>query len=634
MERFFGEILLHSRLHHPHVVVMLGASWEAPNFCLVLEYCEQGDLETMLKSGDSSVLTWFTHKLRIANEIAQGVGYLHSQNVIHRDLKTANVLVDSNTRMKVSDFGESKILAGDNVNMTTVGTNFYIAPEVFRGDSAYDTKADVYGFGIIMIALCVKEGSLRDFFVDQLGRRVKVNANYVSIEQSKGWKPKLLNFEGPLSGKFDLSPNPEFAEAVSQLILSMIDLDPDKRPKMSSIVSALHNLDRWIAVSPPMWLVSLNPDLTVGGTVNHSKRGVGVILNFDGLGRVHILFFGSGEFLNDEANRYIYDEGSFKDKFTADDESVEERNGWTDVKTNIHSIEGKVLSPNALLSRLKINLGGSNKHVRGRLSVSYSEPKVFPQADKPDLVAQRSLTLVKRYPHMVNNMKKNHEVKGSTNAKEISNPTRTFMRKLTMSSKNLLKGGGRGGLDTANTESKGGESGGGTPNTTNTTITAPIIAKTATKGGVFTVIENESCRESESSQPNSSDLSEFKEIEEKIKGAGDDILLLDLKTRKRMSTIKLSQENQRSSFQQSKMYELNKRKHLEQFAKQGKISPSFCVNIALESGGEGAATFEDHMIHKLSILREVKKQPTKKERSSSARVKEIEGEWGEEEEEL
>ena len=181
---------------------MLGASWEPPNFCLVLEYCSGGDLDSLLKNPTlSENLTWFTDKLRIANEVAQGLAYLHGKQILHRDIKTENILVDDSMRMKVSDFGESRQLKEGDTNLTTVGTKFYIAPEVFRGDSVYDDRSDVFGYGVLLIALCVQKGDLKSFFVDQLGRRVKVNANYVSIEQSKGWVPKLLNFEGRKSGK-------------------------------------------------------------------------------------------------------------------------------------------------------------------------------------------------------------------------------------------------------------------------------------------------------------------------------------------------------------------------------------------------------------------------------------------------
>ena len=336
MERFYGEILLHSKLHHPHLVAMLGASWEPPNFCLVLEYCSGGDLESLLKrESKPEDLTWFRNKISFAKEIAQGLAYLHAQSVLHRDIKPPNVLVDDGMRMKLSDFGESRNFLPDENNMTTVGTNFYIAPEVFRGDTNYNEKCDVFGYGILLIAMCCKEGDLRNFFVKELGRKVRINANYVSIEQAKGWVPKL---EGGVD--FDLSDDEEFATGFTKLIKTMIDLDPEKRPAMSLVVQALHNLERWIYITPPKWLKKVSerseasepcgrreyePLLTpshllrsaqcddkliVGSTIKHQTRGLGCILNFDGEQRVHVLFYTSpfaekGLVVDKGANRLI-----------------------------------------------------------------------------------------------------------------------------------------------------------------------------------------------------------------------------------------------------------------------------------------------------------------------------------------
>ena len=107
--------------------------------------------------------------------------------------------------MRVSDFGESRVLKHSDVNLTMVGTNFYIAPEVFRGDSHYDFKADVFGFGMVMLAMTVKDGNLRNFFVDQMGVKVKISANHASLRLNEGWRPDLLAHDGRITGKLDLT---------------------------------------------------------------------------------------------------------------------------------------------------------------------------------------------------------------------------------------------------------------------------------------------------------------------------------------------------------------------------------------------------------------------------------------------
>ena len=289
MERFFSEILLHSKLHHPHLVEMIGASWEPPNLCLILAYCEGGDLKGLLES-EWNELQWSSHKLRMVKEISQAVAYLHTQKIMHRDLKTANVLVDGNLKMRVSDFGESRVLKKSDHNLTMVGTNFYIAPEIFRGDSTYDFKADVFSLGMIMLAMTVKDGNLRGFFVDSMGMKVKINANYASVKMSEGWKPDILNHNGRISGKLDLSPNENLREALAKFIETLISCEPKERPDLTDIVKSLDNLERWICVNPPPWASSLDKRIVLGTTVCHPERGTGSIVSFDGFERVHVLY--------------------------------------------------------------------------------------------------------------------------------------------------------------------------------------------------------------------------------------------------------------------------------------------------------------------------------------------------------
>mmetsp|Transcript_8197 Transcript_8197/g.14896 ORF Transcript_8197/g.14896 Transcript_8197/m.14896 type:complete len:1012 (+) Transcript_8197:168-3203(+) len=289
MDRFFSEILLHSKLHHPHLVEMIAASWEPPNLCLVLAYCQGGDLKGLLENKWES-LHWSSQKLRFCKEISQAIGCLHSHHILHRDLKTANILVDTGYKMKVSDFGESRVLKHDDDNLTVVGTNFYIAPEVFRGDSHYDFKADVFGFGMIMLAMTVKDGSLRNFFVDQMGMKVKISANHASMRLNDGWRPDLLKHNGRITGKLDLSGDEKLKPALAELITTLISPDPKQRPTMTEVIKAIDNLDRWICITPPTWAQTYDSRIVLQAEVCHPERGLGTIVSFDGFDRVHVLY--------------------------------------------------------------------------------------------------------------------------------------------------------------------------------------------------------------------------------------------------------------------------------------------------------------------------------------------------------
>ncbi len=175
------------RLHHPNVIRLLGSVYhETPlTYCLVLEYCNAGDLSTVLKYPTPKNF-FFTAALGIANAMA----YLHSRCVIHRDLKPANVLCDGNLAsgnftVKVTDFGvatevdadgrkASAISAKETRNLTgETGTYRWMAPEVMRHES-YTTNADVYSFAIMLWQFLTHEEPFLDVSSIDAARLVAV----------------------------------------------------------------------------------------------------------------------------------------------------------------------------------------------------------------------------------------------------------------------------------------------------------------------------------------------------------------------------------------------------------------------------------------------------------------------------
>lgn len=144
---FLYEVELMSNLRHPNILSLLGACLEPPNLCYVAELVKQGSLDRVLKLYPH--LDWKI-RLNMALECAKGLMYLHRQRppIMHRDLKSLNILVDENFHVRLTDFGLSQ---DKTTKMNTrVGTLNWVAPEVLEGDVAYDEKADIYSFGMIL----------------------------------------------------------------------------------------------------------------------------------------------------------------------------------------------------------------------------------------------------------------------------------------------------------------------------------------------------------------------------------------------------------------------------------------------------------------------------------------------------
>jgi len=144
---FAAEILLMSKMRHPNIVQFLGACMD-PEFCLVTEFMHKGSLFDVL--GDESIEISWERKLDIAMDVAKGMVYLHTRNppIIHRDIKSLNVLVTKDWKSTIADFGLTKIK--DKAMLSTrCGSPAWSAPEVLRGEP-YDEKADVFSFGIVL----------------------------------------------------------------------------------------------------------------------------------------------------------------------------------------------------------------------------------------------------------------------------------------------------------------------------------------------------------------------------------------------------------------------------------------------------------------------------------------------------
>ncbi|AGD92983.1 putative serine/threonine-protein kinase/receptor [Megavirus lba] len=150
---FKDEVRIMKSLRHPNVVLFMAASTRPPKMCIVMEFMSLGSLCEILENELIPEIP-FALKLKIAYQASKGMHFLHSSGIVHRDLKSLNLLLDSKWNVKVSDFGLTKFKSDMDKNKSEKQLNCSIhwtAPEILNDSSNVDyILADVYSFGIIL----------------------------------------------------------------------------------------------------------------------------------------------------------------------------------------------------------------------------------------------------------------------------------------------------------------------------------------------------------------------------------------------------------------------------------------------------------------------------------------------------
>ncbi|KAK3439933.1 hypothetical protein EUGRSUZ_B00270 [Eucalyptus grandis] len=233
---FFNEVNLISGIRHKNLMRLLGCSIEGPESLLVYEYFPKRSLDLVLFVNDATpILTW-EERLHIIIGTAEGLAYLHGGcgvKIIHRDIKTSNILLDENLTAKISDFGLARCIALDKSHLSTgiAGTLGYMAPEyLMRGQLT--EKADVYAFGVLVLEILS-------------GRKNSVYIRGSSSVLQSVWKHYKSNnlaacIDPALQGKFPILE----ASNVLQIGLLCTQAYMELRPPMSGVVEMLHDKNR------------------------------------------------------------------------------------------------------------------------------------------------------------------------------------------------------------------------------------------------------------------------------------------------------------------------------------------------------------------------------------------------------
>ncbi|MCJ1436191.1 Cell cycle serine/threonine-protein kinase cdc5/MSD2 [Xylographa pallens] len=216
-EKFRTELQIHSKMRHPNIVEFHRAFTFEENTYIVLELCPNGSLKDMVQKRRCLSLP---EVRRYGIQLCGAIKYLHSRNVIHRDLKMGNIFLDCNMNIKLGDFGLAAILITESDvtavsrRTTLCGTPNYIAPEILeRGRKGHDYKVDIWALGVIFFALLTGYPPFSDKVQEEIYRKVR-----------------CLEYTWPANARNDY---PEEAKA---LVSSLLKTSAEERPEPDQIV--------------------------------------------------------------------------------------------------------------------------------------------------------------------------------------------------------------------------------------------------------------------------------------------------------------------------------------------------------------------------------------------------------------
>ncbi|KAJ6941209.1 hypothetical protein NC651_007104 [Populus alba x Populus x berolinensis] len=239
-KEFFAELKVLTHVHHLNVVRLIGYCVEGSLF-LVYEYIENGNLSQHLRGSEKDPLPWST-RVQIALDSARGLEYIHEHTVpvyIHRDIKSANILIDKNFRGKVAGFGLTKLteVGGASLPTRLVGTFGYMPPEYAQyGDVS--PKVDVYALGVVLYELIsAKEAIIKTN--DSSAESRGLVALFEDVLNQPDPREELHKVVDPRLGE---DYPVDSVRKMAQLGKACTQENPQLRPSMRSIVVALMTL--------------------------------------------------------------------------------------------------------------------------------------------------------------------------------------------------------------------------------------------------------------------------------------------------------------------------------------------------------------------------------------------------------
>lgn len=253
-----SEFSIGKSLHHPNIVETIRLCTDHGRWNHVMEYCSEGDLFSLVQKGHLKGEDKKKDRLCLFKQLIQGVHYLHSNGIAHRDIKLENLLITKDSKLKITDFGVSEVFSGTHPGLREAGgqcgqnmgeirmcgpgicgSEPYIAPEVLAKNGNYDARAlDVWSSAIVMI-----------YFI--FGGAIWTRAEAGNLHYDKlvrGWQkwyvkhPEcdacITDTDYPNCYALDVGVNPP---ALRRVLLQMLNPDPSKRISIEEVVN-----NRWM----------------------------------------------------------------------------------------------------------------------------------------------------------------------------------------------------------------------------------------------------------------------------------------------------------------------------------------------------------------------------------------------------
>ncbi|KAJ4784925.1 Wall-associated kinase family protein [Rhynchospora pubera] len=237
IEHFINEVVILSQINHKNVVKLLGCCLEDPVPLLIYEFIQNGTLFDHIHENSSTPLSW-EKRLRVVTETASALAYLHCKAaipIIHRDIKSTNILLDENYTAKISDFGASRLVAFNKTHITTLvqGTLGYLDPEYFF-TSQLTEKSDVYSFGVVLMETLTGQMPVSLWKSD-------MERNLASHFVGSLRKGRLCEV---IDGQLVDQVGPLHLFAIADLASRCVELKGEERPTMYEVAVELNALRR------------------------------------------------------------------------------------------------------------------------------------------------------------------------------------------------------------------------------------------------------------------------------------------------------------------------------------------------------------------------------------------------------